>query len=187
MRDRPSRAGRPRARLRPGTPAGREGGARPAGRRAGAGSAGQTTRTSAPRPPGRFTGRAVVLGMVLLALVLSYVYPVRTYLTQQAEISALRGQQQVQRERIAELEALAAKWRDDDYVRIQARRRLFMVRPGESLLIVESPDMRAGGGTRTGAAPSRPWYDTLWASIRTANDPSGADDPGDATQGEEAD
>jgi len=187
MRDRP---GRPRARSRdlrgvtggsgagraapgrstsrPATPD-RPAGSRPAVRRAGAAGPGETTRTSAPAPPGRFTGRAVVLAVVLVALALSYVYPMRIYLTQQTELAQLRTGQRAQQDRIAELEALAAKWATEDYIRIQARQRLLMVRPGESLLIVEAPPPAGPAAGPAGAQPARAWYETLWTGVQAAN------------------
>src|SRR5688572_20714849 len=63
---------------------------RPAGvRRPNTGTA--ATRTRAPQPR-RLTGRAAVLGMVLVGLLLTYAYPVRVYLAQQAEIAGLEQQ-----------------------------------------------------------------------------------------------
>src|SRR5215212_55888 len=81
---------------------------RPAGvRRPNTGTA--ATRTRAPQPR-RLTGRAAVLGMVLVGLLLAYAYPVRVYLAQQAEIAGLEQQQREQRDRIAGLADERAKW-----------------------------------------------------------------------------
>jgi cell division protein FtsB len=139
----------------------------PAGRR------GPTTRTSAPRPRGRFTGRAVVLAVVLLALALSYVFPVRVYLAQQAEISELRASQAAQRAYVEDLERQAALWRDEDFIRIQARKRLYYGEPGEILFIAswedEQPPPDAGSDPEDVPPSPDPWWDTLWASVRTAN------------------
>src|SRR5258706_7103089 len=86
--DRPPRAGNRASRA---GDRGR-GSARPAAARRGGAQVGAAKRTRAPEPH-RFTGRAVVLSLVLLGLLLAYAYPVRVYLTQQAEISALEDQQ----------------------------------------------------------------------------------------------
>lgn len=166
MRERPTRPGGPRARPRPRTP-GPPPSARPATRRP------HTTRTSAPRPPGRFTGRAIVLGVVLLALGLSYVLPLRVYLAQQAEIAELRSSQADQRARVAELAATAARWEDDDYIRIQARSRLYFAEPDETLLITVWEDDGAAPGP--GLAPddppdpAEPWWERLWGSVEEAD------------------
>src|SRR5688500_1159719 len=102
---------------------------RPAGvRRPNTGTA--ATRTRAPQPR-RFTGRAAVLGMVLVGLLLAYAYPVRVYLAQQAEIAGLEQQQREQRERIAGLADERAKWDDPEFVKAQAKKELQYVLPGE--------------------------------------------------------
>jgi len=129
-------------------------------------------RTPAPRPR-RHTGRTTVLAAVLLALLLAYAYPMRVYLTQQAEIQALQDRQRTQRLHIKELEEERAKWNDDEYVRAQARGRLHYVLPGETAYVVldakASPDA-PGTAPGQGAArtPDR-WYTGLWSSIGAAN------------------
>jgi cell division protein FtsB len=153
--------------------AGRRGEAsRPAAGRRLAASA---TRTAAPRPR-RLTGRATVLLVVLAALALGYAYPVRVYLSQQADIARMEAAQDAQSRHIADLEAQVAKWQDDAYVVSQARSRLFMVYPGEIPLVVvwdEAGAARdAGAGRPPPAAPQRaaePWYGRLWSSIEVAN------------------
>ncbi|GAA3739340.1 septum formation initiator family protein [Micromonospora maritima] len=142
-----------------------------AARRTAAGGA--VKRLTAPQPR-RFTGRATVLFAVLIALALGYTYPVRVYLDQQADIERMEAAQAAQRAEIDRLTAEAAKWKDPEYVKTQARERFFMGKPGETLLVVLSdPDgaaKDAGKGTRTGAPkPPDPWYDTLWSSVRAAN------------------
>lgn len=190
MRDTPRRPAGPR-RSRPGAresgsqrglrglPAGQT---RPAARRGGSPGTGTATRTSAPRPPGRVTGRAIVLGVVLVVLAMSYVFPLRIYLNQQADISQLRERQAAQREHIDELEAEAARWTDDEYIRIQARKRLYFVAPGEvPMITVWSEEAGAADGPG-GADPPQPpqeWWHTLWGSVTGA-------DRGQAPAGSEA-
>src|SRR5439155_23303221 len=115
-----------RAGARGATPSGRSPraprAARPAAARRGA-PAGTAKRTRAPQPR-RLTGRATVLGLLLLGLLLAYAYPVRVYLSQQAEITTLEEQQAAQQKHIGDLKDERAKWNDDEYVKAQARRRL---------------------------------------------------------------
>ncbi len=150
--------------------------ARPAAARRSAGGpppgGGPARRTPAPAR-GRHTGRTTVLATVLLALLLAYAYPMRVYLTQQAEIQALEDRQHTQRLHIKELEEERAKWNDDEYVRAQARRRLHYVLPGETAYLVldgsGAPDAPGGSpGPGTGKPPER-WYGGLWSSIGAAN------------------
>jgi cell division protein FtsB len=142
-----------------------------AARRTAAG--GTVKRLTAPQPR-RFTGRATVLFAVLIALALAYTYPVRVYLDQQADIERMEAAQADQRRRIEELTVEAAKWRDPAYIETQARERFFMVRSGETLLVVLSdPDGAAedAGKNAKPGPPKRPdpWYDTLWSSVQAAD------------------
>ncbi|WP_405092439.1 septum formation initiator family protein [Micromonospora sp. NBC_01392] len=142
-----------------------------AARRTAAG--GTVKRLTAPQPR-RFTGRATVLFAVLIALALAYTYPVRVYLDQQTDIERMEASQAAQRAEIDRLTAEAAKWKDPEYVKTQARERFFMGKPGETLLVVLSdPDgaaKDAGKGAKPGAPrPPDPWYDTLWSSVQAAN------------------
>lgn len=178
MPERPSRPGGPRRR----SPATARRSVRPAARRSGGNGAGAATRTSAARPRRRVTGRTVVLGVVLLALALSYVFPLRVYLAQQGEIAQLRTDQREQRDRIDRLTAEAALWSDDDYVRIQARKRLYFGEPGEMLLLPvweeqQPPSPDPGLSPDERPVSPEPWWDSLWTSIQSA-DRSAPADPG---------
>jgi cell division protein FtsB len=144
--------------------------ARPATARRAA-AAGSAARTTA-KGQGRLTGRATILLVVLVALALAYVYPLRVFFSQQDEIDSLQAAQARQREHIGDLRLTAQKWNDPEYVRIQARQRLYYVRPGEVPLVpIWDP---AGAAREADADPAatrqsdRPWYETLWASIGAA-------------------
>ncbi|WFE24980.1 septum formation initiator family protein [Solwaraspora sp. WMMD791] len=155
-----------------GSDAGRPASRPAAARRA---PAGPVKRTTAAQP-NRVTGRATVLLVVLVALALAYTYPVRVYLSQQSDIARMEQAQQEQRERIAELTAQAERWQDPDYIRIEAKRRFYMVYPGEvPLLVLHDP---AGAARDAGdpldapqgeSTPADPWYDTLWSSVQAAD------------------
>ena len=148
-------------------PSGRN--ARPAAARRTA-ATGATKRTVATRPQA-FTGRATVLVIVLVALALAYTYPVRVYLAQESQIAEMRAAQAVQREVIADKAEEVAKWQDPEYVRGQARARLFYVMPGETpLIILMDPEgaARDAGKPPPDTAPDR-WYETLWSSVEAAN------------------
>ena len=131
---------------------------------------GATKRTVATRPRA-FTGRAAVVIVILVTLALAYTYPVRVYLAQESQIARMEAQQAAQREVIADKAEEVAKWQDPEYVRIQARDRLFYVMPGEvPLLIMNDPQgaARDAGQPDPAAAPDR-WYDTLFSSVEKAN------------------
>ncbi|SDT70594.1 FtsB family cell division protein [Actinoplanes derwentensis] len=127
-------------------------------------------RTDAPRPRA-LTSRATVLIALVVALALAYTYPLRVYLEQESQIAEMESATAAQRAAIDETAKQLAKWRDDDYLRIQARERYFYVRPAETpLLVVDDKEgaARQAAEQAPAAAPDR-WYDTLWSSVEAAN------------------
>ncbi len=151
------------------TTSGIRSGSRPAAARRAA-ATGATKRTVATRPKA-FTGRATVLIVVLVALALAYTYQVRVYLAQESQIAQMQADQAAQQAKIKGLTEEFQKWQDPEYVRIQARDRLFYVRPGEvPLLVLNDPAGAARDAGRKAPAdgPDR-WYDTLWGSVAAAN------------------
>lgn len=150
------------------TTSGIRSGSRPAAARRAA-ATGATKRTVATRPRA-FTGRAIVLITVLVALALAYTYPVRVYLAQESQIAQMQAAQAAQQAKIKGLTEEVDKWQDDEYVRIQARDRLSYVRPGEVPLLVffDSAGAARDAGTAPVAAADR-WYETLWGSVAAAN------------------
>jgi cell division protein FtsB len=131
--------------------------------------AGAASRTSAPTPPKRMTGRATALCLVLIVLMLAYAYPVRLYLKQEAQIQQLQTAQAAQRARIKSLTEQTIEWNDPAYIKAQARSRFFMVPPGTKTYVVQTPAIPTpAAGTKTA---STPWYGQLWSNIRGADDP----------------
>ncbi|WP_213008648.1 FtsB family cell division protein [Paractinoplanes toevensis] len=130
---------------------------------------GPAKRTAAPRPRA-LTGRATVLIVVFVALALAYTYPLRVYLAQESQIAQLEADQAAQRKLIAAKSEELAKWDDPEYLRAQARERLFYVLPGETpLRVLNDPDGAAKeSGKPASAVPDR-WYDTLWSSVQAAD------------------
>jgi cell division protein FtsB len=116
----------------------------------------------------RVSGRAATLGVVLLVLMLSYAYPLRLYLAQQAEISRLESSQRAQRQHIQDLSDEVARWQDPEYVKDQALQRFLLVEVGQQVYVVGSDPAATDGGA---AATPPPWYQQVWTSVQTADDP----------------
>lgn len=134
---------------------------------------GAAKRTQAPQPR-RFTGRATVLTCLLGALLLTYVYPVRIYLDQQAQIASIEGSQAAQQARIQHLSDESAKYDDPEYVAAQAKSTLLMVRPGDMVYLPVDSSAPAAPVTDPDAGRARdtgPWYAKLWSSVRAADKP----------------
>ncbi|MGY0233232.1 FtsB family cell division protein [Longispora urticae] len=156
----------------PGRRTARSGSRPAAARRPAAPGAAQRTRPPRQR---KFTGRAAILGILLATLVLAYAYPVRTYLTQNAEMARVEDQLQAQQTRIDKLSLQRKKWDDPQYFAQQARERLQLVLPGDTAYRVT--DSVAGGApdadssNRGKAASEGPWYGKLWSSTKAADKP----------------
>lgn len=134
--------------------------------------AGPARRPASGRPR---TARAVALGLALMALLLSAIYPVRQYLAQRAHLRDLVAQERALDAQIAELKQLEQRLRTDDEIERIAREELGMVRPGEvAFVIVPGPEAEAApkpGPAPPPAAPARPappapaWYERWWSAF----------------------
>jgi len=120
----------------------------------------------------RLTGRAVVLILVVAALVMSLAFPIREYLAQRAAISAAEDRVAMLESRVGGLRDQARRWSDDDFVEQQARERLHYVMPGETGLVLLSPEdveEARKPEIREPIEPEVAWFDTLWDSVQEAD------------------
>lgn len=107
----------------------------------------RTPRRRAPRRPVdvrawlggiRLSGFMVImLGLVVLAAFV-LVPTIGTYVDQRQQITALEAAVEVSRDDVAELESQRDRWADPAYITTQARERLYYVRPGEVVYLVEN-------------------------------------------------
>jgi cell division protein FtsB len=131
--------------------------------------------------PRMFTVRALVLFVVgMLAFVL--LFPtVRAYVAQRSDNASLAQQVAQARAQNKDLEGELERWNDPAYVAAQARERLAFVRPGETAFRVVDPqtvpnpngsDVVASGSgpARVPEGSTKPWYNTVWESVRVAGD-----------------
>lgn len=137
---------------------------------------GRAVRTAAP-PAGRrrisafglsTTRRAAVFAIVVCALALSVAVPLRTYLSQRAEVEVQERRQAELRAQVEGLEQRQAELADPAQVEAEARRRLRYVMPGETPYMVELPgDQNGQGGGQQPAAPvpQQSWYQLLWNGV----------------------
>jgi cell division protein FtsB len=115
------------------------------------------------------TGRAVVLAGVLALIVFTLAVPMRELISQRAEISALRAQNEAAQARVDALTIRQERLADPAYVTSLIRERLHYVLPGEVGYVVLDPDEApAPTKTKAAAAPVA-WYATLWTSVKTVD------------------
>jgi cell division protein FtsB len=110
------------------------------------------------------TRRAAVLALVVCALALTVVVPLRNYVTQRQELAAVTAQQQALAAEVEELTRERTRLADPAEIAAQARSRLGYVRPGDVPYVVQLPST----GRDAGADPASdgiPWFRQLWREI----------------------
>ncbi|WP_256977765.1 FtsB family cell division protein [Microbacterium sp. Yaish 1] len=78
----------------------------------------------------------IMLGLVVLAACV-LVPSVSTYLDQRAQIAALEESVRVGQDEVDALSAEREQWRDPAFIMTQARDRLYYVRPGEVVYLID--------------------------------------------------
>jgi cell division protein FtsB len=119
-----------------------------------------------------FTGRAVLLGGLVLLLALTLAGPIRQYLAGQAELEQLAAEGRELDERAAELREELERQSDPAYAERQARERLTYVLPGDRLIVVvdgEAVEGDAGTLESVGRDAELPWYEGLMQSLADAD------------------
>ncbi|WP_167166824.1 FtsB family cell division protein [Saccharomonospora amisosensis] len=114
------------------------------------------------------TRRAAVVAIVVCALAFTIAVPLRTYLSQRADVAEQEQRQAELRGQVAQLEQRHAELSDPAQVEAEARRRLGYVMPGETPYMVQLPeDDRGERPQQDEAAPPRDsWYQNLWNSVK---------------------
>ena len=109
------------------------------------------------------------------------------YLDKQQELRDAKARLSSVQEHNAELERELKLWKDDNYVKTQARKRLGYVMPGQTLYVVTDPSK----GTATERLQKKvesvnrkrraatPWYTTMWDSVKIAGQSGKADNVDD--------
>jgi cell division protein FtsB len=142
------------------------------GRRS-SGRASVRSASAAARRRPLFTGRAVLLGALVLLLALTLAGPLRQFLAGRAELVQLAADGREMDQRTQDLEQQLARQADPAYAERQARERLTYVLPGDRLVVVvngETVEGDAGTVTPKGAdrRPSS-WYAGLMQSLSVAD------------------
>lgn len=123
--------------------------------------------------------RVVVLAVVVCTLALTLAVPLKTYFTQRGRLA----HELVEHERLlgenADLQKRLDRAGDVAYQEEQARRRLGLVRPGETpyRVVFEGEDDRGGGDENTATGPSGDWREQLWSSVSQPFDQDAAKQP----------
>jgi cell division protein FtsB len=131
---------------------------------------------TSPRKPRRaITGRAILLGTLVVLLLVLLASPLNRYFASRSALNSQAQQLQTDRQQLTQLEKQIAKWSDPGYIERQARTRLQYAMPGDTTYIV----VNKGKGQRNeivqtsrpphSSAGSTAWNTKLWDSISRAD------------------
>lgn len=122
-----------------------------------------------PVPAKAFSGRLLVLAMVTLVVTVLLAPSVNTYLHQRSDIAALEAEIAQQKETSGALEAELQRWEDPNYIKQQARERIFLVMPGETRYLVKGEHgVEEAEQEAEEQEEDLQWVDALWDSVKRA-------------------
>jgi cell division protein FtsB len=115
------------------------------------------------RPPLGLTVRGALLLMVLFALAVTAVYPLREYVEQRHRIEQLAAKQRALQAENERLRREQERLRDPAYVEQLAQRDYNMVKRGqEPWQITGDPPQAPAARPVAPAPPRQPWYQRAW-------------------------
>jgi cell division protein FtsB len=118
------------------------------------------------------TGRALVLGGVVVLLIVLLASPINRYLASRSDINSATQQLQQDQQRLAELTRQKARWSDPGYIQQQARTRLQYAMPGDTVYVVadkgQASDIQKTSGEAAAQPASPAWNSRLMDSVRAA-------------------
>ncbi len=109
------------------------------------------------------TKRAAVLALVVCALALTVVVPLRNFVTQRQELASVSQQQEALTGEVTALTQQKAKLSDPAEIEAQARSRILYAMPGDVPYVVQFPQAPAASQADAGAGS--PWYRSLWREV----------------------
>jgi cell division protein FtsB len=115
------------------------------------------------------TRRAAILALVVCALALTVVVPLRNYVAQRQELDAVSAQQEALTAEVDQLNRQREQLANPAEVAAQARSRLGYVRPGEVPYVVQLPS--TGLTAADPASDGIPWYRQLWREVENGPSP----------------
>jgi cell division protein FtsB len=118
------------------------------------------------------TGRALVLGGVVVLLIVLLASPVNRFLNSRQDIGTAAQQLHRDQQRLAELRREKQLWSDPGYIQRQARMRLQYAMPGDTVYVVvnkgQRSDIEKTDGTAAAQATGGGWNTRLMDSVRAA-------------------
>src|SRR5437868_5113827 len=124
------------------------------------------------RQPRAVTGRALVLGTIVMVLLVLLASPLHRYFGSRSDVQHAAQQLQQDQQQLAKLNDELKKWSDPGYIQQQARARLQYAMPGDTVYIVIGPGHKTGlddGTAKQQVAQPPTWNQKLWQSVQVAS------------------
>jgi cell division protein FtsB len=119
------------------------------------------------------TGRALVLGGLVVLLVVLLASPIHRFLASRSDITSTAQQLRDDQQQLGDLRTQKARWSDPGYIQQQARARLQFAMPGDTVYVVVDKGQRSDIEKTAGLSSSNPrgseWNTRLWGSVRAAD------------------
>lgn len=124
------------------------------------------------RPRRAVTGRAIVLGTLVVLLLVLLASPLNRYFGSRSDLHDAAQQLQHDQRQLTSLTKQYKQWSDPGFVQQQARQRLQYAMPGDTVYIVvdhgAKSQIQKTVRTPTPSQTSGSWNTTLWASVEAA-------------------
>jgi cell division protein FtsB len=121
------------------------------------------------------TGRALILGAVIVLLVVILAAPLHRFLAARSAVSQSVAARDSGQRDLKALQLLNKQLSDPAYIEAQARSRLQYAMPGDTVYQIvdqgqkSTIDNTGGKSTSTITIAGNTWNDRLWGSLRTAD------------------
>jgi cell division protein FtsB len=122
-----------------------------------------------------FTGRALVLGAVVVLLVVLLAAPLHHYLAARSALQQSIAQRDSGQRQLQQLQQLDKQLSDPAYIEAQARIRLQYALPGDTVYQVVQPGTKSNldapppKDTTVSTVYGATWNQRLWGSVETAD------------------
>jgi cell division protein FtsB len=127
------------------------------------------------RPRRPLTGRALILGAVIVQLVVILAAPLHRFLAARSAVSQSVAARDSGQRDLKALQQLDHQLSDPAYIEDQARTRLQYAMPGDTVYQIvdqgqkSTIDASAGKSTTTTTIAGNTWNERLWGSMRSAD------------------
>ena len=126
-----------------------------------------------PRRPRRaVTGRAIVLGTLVILLLVVLASPLNRYFQSRSALNDAAQKLKDDKARVAQLSNQLTRWGDPGYIQQQARQRLQYAMPGDTVYVVVDRGQRNDIDRTSGRAhgfDQAGWNTKLWNSVTRAD------------------